>query len=76
MDTTTTPAAADPAAQAVADLMRALGTPHDEHTADTPARVAKAYRELLRGYTEDPGGHLDRQFPGPPDAGVISVQGV
>src|ERR1044072_9429155 len=38
-----------PAAQrAVADLLRALGKdPSSEHLADTPARVAKSYAELL-----------------------------
>jgi GTP cyclohydrolase I len=38
-----------PAAQrAVADLLRALGRdPSSEHLADTPARVAKSYAELL-----------------------------
>ena len=29
---------------------------------DTPARVARSYTELLRGYEEDPPEHLDRQF--------------
>lgn len=66
----------DPAAEAVDDLLTALGVPRDEHTADTPGRVAKAYRELLAGYGEDPADHLDRQFPGPADAGVVAVTGV
>jgi GTP cyclohydrolase I len=36
------------AEQAVADLLRALGRdPATEHLADTPRRVATAYRELL-----------------------------
>lgn len=36
------------AERAVADLLAALGQdPHDEHTRDTPARVAAAYAEML-----------------------------
>lgn len=61
---------------AVAELLDALGVPQDEHTAETPARVARAYFELLAGYHEDPAAHLDRQFPGPADAGIVSVTGV
>lgn len=64
------------AARAVKDLLTALGVPVDEQTADTPDRVARAFIELLAGYDETPAGHLDKQFPGPPDAGMIAVSGV
>lgn len=64
------------ATRAVRDLLVALGVPTDEHTADTPGRVARAFLELLAGYTEDPAAHLDRQFPGPDEAGIVVVSGV
>jgi GTP cyclohydrolase IA len=64
------------ATRAVADLLDALGVPRDEHTADTPSRVAKSFLELLSGYDEDPALHLDRQFPGPEDAGIVVLSGI
>lgn len=64
------------AGRAINDLLSALRVPRDEHTADTPDRVARAFCELLAGYAEDPGEHLDRQFPGPEDAGLVSLTGV
>lgn len=64
------------AARAVTDLLTALGVPQDEHTKDTPTRVAKSFLELLSGYDEDPADHLDRQFPGPEDAGVVVLSGI
>lgn len=63
-------------ARAVTDLLTALQVPADEHTANTPDRVARAFIELLAGYTEDPGDHLDRRFPGPDDAGLVVLQGI
>lgn len=48
---------------AVRDLLSALGEdPARDGLLDTPRRVAKAYAELLAGYGEDPGAHLERQF--------------
>src|SRR6187402_1246603 len=48
---------------AVRTLLAAVGDdPDREGLRDTPARVARAYGELLRGYEEDPGAHLERQF--------------
>lgn len=64
------------ATRAITDLLAALGVPQDEHTADTPGRVAKSFLELLAGYGEDPADHLDRQFPGPQDAGVVVLSGI
>lgn len=66
----------DDAEVAVERLLAALGVPRDEHTADTPGRVARAMRELLAGYAEDPSQHLLRQFPGPEDAGIVVVTGI
>ncbi|MBL8648702.1 MAG: GTP cyclohydrolase I FolE [Sphingosinicella sp.] len=36
--------------------------PGREGLADTPGRVARAYREYFRGYAEDPARHLSRTF--------------
>ena len=36
--------------------------PAREGLADTPGRVARAYREYFRGYDEDPALHLSRTF--------------
>jgi GTP cyclohydrolase I len=57
---------------AVSELLESFGVPTNEHIADTPRRVAAAYAELLSGYEEDPGDHLDRVFPGPDDGGLIA----
>ncbi len=44
-------------------ILAAVGEdPDRDGLLDTPARVARAYGELLRGYAEDPADHLDRQF--------------
>ena len=48
---------------AVRTLLRWAGDdPDREGLIDTPARVARAYREYFRGYLEDPGMHLSRTF--------------
>ena len=48
---------------AVRTLIRWAGDdPAREGLADTPGRVARAYREYFRGYAEDPGIHLARVF--------------
>jgi GTP cyclohydrolase I len=51
------------AEEAVRTLIRWAGDdPAREGLLDTPARVARAYREYFRGYQEDPGIHLSRTF--------------
>ncbi len=51
------------AEDAVRTLIRWAGDdPAREGLLDTPARVARAYREYFRGYQEDPGLHLSRTF--------------
>lgn len=57
-------ATTDDAAAAVAALLVALGVPEDEHTEDTPRRVARAWQHALRGYAADPRRHLAVTFPG------------
>ncbi len=53
----------DRAAAAVRELLIAIGEdPDRDGLLDTPARVARSYAELLRGYDENPGDHLERQF--------------
>lgn len=67
---------ADPVAQAVADLLTALGVDEGDHTAETPARVAKSWRAQLAGYGEDPALHLDKQFSAPAEPGLVAVHGI
>jgi GTP cyclohydrolase I len=53
----------DDVAQAVRTLIRWAGDdPDREGLLDTPKRVARAWREYARGYTEDPAHHLSRTF--------------
>jgi GTP cyclohydrolase I len=70
------PAGLSASADAIRALLAALGAPETPHTADTPARVARAFAELLAGSTEDPADHLSVTFPGPDDAGLIAVRGL
>ncbi len=50
-------------ADAVKTLIRWAGDdPEREGLLDTPARVARAWREYARGYGEDPARHLARTF--------------
>ena len=50
-------------AEAVRTLIRWAGDdPDREGLLDTPARVARAWREYARGYAEDPAVHLHRTF--------------
>ncbi len=51
------------AEQAVRTLIQWAGDdPDREGLAETPARVAKSYRELFAGYATDPRGYLERTF--------------
>lgn len=53
----------DRAAAAVRELLIAIGEdPERAGILDTPQRVARSFAELLGGYAEDPGRHLERQF--------------
>ena len=48
---------------AIRTLIRWSGDdPDREGLLDTPARVARAWREYCSGYNEDPGQHLERTF--------------
>ncbi|MEA3061597.1 MAG: cyclohydrolase [Sphingomonadales bacterium] len=50
-------------ADAVRTLIRWAGDdPDREGLLDTPARVARAWKEYASGYTEDPSHHLSRTF--------------
>lgn len=62
--------------QAVADLLAAVGAPIDEHTANTPARSAKAWAHILSGYDSDPSEHLATTFPVVGDPGIVIVSGI
>jgi GTP cyclohydrolase I len=49
--------------EAVRTLIRWAGDdPDREGLLDTPARVARAWREYARGYADDPAQHLSRTF--------------
>jgi GTP cyclohydrolase I len=53
----------DEVAEAVRTLIRWAGDdPTREGLADTPLRVARAWREYAQGYDEDPAHHLSRTF--------------
>jgi GTP cyclohydrolase I len=57
------PAIPDDVAEAVRTLIRWAGDdPSREGLADTPRRVAKAWKEYCAGYGEDPALHLERVF--------------
>jgi GTP cyclohydrolase I len=62
--------------RAVQQLLDALGVDEGEHTAQTPARVARAWREMLWGYDEVPEDHLDTDFPAPEDPGLVVMHGI
>ncbi len=48
---------------AVREILIAVGEdPDRDGLLETPARVARAHAETLRGYAEDPGDHLAKQF--------------
>jgi GTP cyclohydrolase I len=66
----------DEAANAIKLLLDALGIDEGEHTADTPRRVAKSYKEQLWGYRETPEDHLQTTFPAPEDPGLIVQAGI
>lgn len=66
----------DAAEGAVKLLLDAFGVPIDDHTARTPARVAKAWNEQLCGYQEDPRDHLAVTFSAPEDPGLVIVSGI
>lgn len=60
------------AAAAVRLLLEAIGEdPDRDGLTETPARVARSYAQLLQGYSEDPGDHLNRQFEVDHDEMVI-----
>jgi GTP cyclohydrolase I len=53
----------DRAAAAIRELLIAVGDDPDRPgLAETPQRVARSFAELLGGYNDDPGRHLERQF--------------
>lgn len=53
----------DRAEAAIRELLAAIGEdPTREGLIETPRRVAKSFAELLIGYQEDPGRHLEKQF--------------
>jgi GTP cyclohydrolase I len=68
----------EPVAAAVAQFLYALGVDEQDHTSDTPRRVAKAWAHMLGGYNEDPVVHLgpSKQFSAPDVPGLVIVTGI
>lgn len=66
----------DGATGAIKLLLESFGVPTDDHTANTPSRVAKAWKEQLAGYEEDPRDHLATTFSAPEDPGLVVVSGI
>lgn len=64
------------AEHAVRELLEAFGIEPDEHTEDTPRRVAEAWAEQLSGYHEDPTLHLSKTFPAPENPGLVVVRNI
>lgn len=64
------------AEKAVEDLLVAFGVDEGDHTARTPARVAKSWAALLSGYDTDPLEHLAVTFTAPADPGLVVVSGI
>lgn len=64
--------------RAVHELLLGLGEdPTREGLADTPARVARAFEEMLAGSTEDAGDHLVRTFEQPEEEdGLVLLRGI
>ncbi|QZH75624.1 MAG: GTP cyclohydrolase I FolE [Erythrobacter sp.] len=57
------PPVPDEVQEAIRTLIRWAGDdPAREGLLDTPARVARAWKEYCQGYGEDPASHLERQF--------------
>jgi GTP cyclohydrolase I len=66
----------DAAAVAIRQLLDAFHIDEGDHTADTPNRVAKAWKEQLAGYDEDPSKHLNKTFSAPVEPGLVIVSGI
>lgn len=61
---------------AVEALLDSVAPDRDDHTADTPLRAAKMWRELLRGEGDDPKRYLAKTFSAPRDAGLVVQSGI
>lgn len=64
------------AEKAIGDLLDSFDIIRDDHTNKTPFRSAKAWADVLVGYTEDPSAHLDTTFSAPGDPGLVIVSGI
>lgn len=61
---------------AVASLLEAFDVVPDDHTANTPRRVAEAWAERLAGLQSDPRDHLAVTFAAPPNPGLVVARQV
>lgn len=63
--------------QAVFALLKGVGEdPTREGLVDTPARVAKAWREMTEGYAQDPAEILSKVFPSESSDSMVLVRGI
>ncbi|OBJ52425.1 GTP cyclohydrolase [Mycobacterium sp. 1423905.2] len=62
--------------RAMQQLLDALGINEGDHTAQTPAHGARAWREMLWGYNEVPEDHLDINMPAPAEPGLVVMHGI
>lgn len=60
----------------VKQLLAALEVDEGDHTANTPARVARAWADMLWGYREEPAEHLSTTFSAPTNPGLVVVEGI
>lgn len=76
MSTTTQSINLQQAEKAVTQFLDAFQLDEGDHTDNTPHRVAKAWQERLKGYTENPRHHLAVTFSAPDDPGLVIVRNV
>jgi GTP cyclohydrolase I len=63
--------------KAVRIILKAVGEdPDREGLVDTPSRVARAYKELLAGYSEEPTKLIARNFSGERYDEIVALNGI
>ncbi|MES9461526.1 GTP cyclohydrolase I, partial [Cutibacterium acnes] len=64
------------AESAISGLLAAFNIDEGDHTDNTPHRVAKAWADVLGGYTENPADHLATTFTAPQNPGLVVVRNI
>jgi GTP cyclohydrolase I len=57
-------------------LLEAFGVDEGDHTANTPARIARARAESLSGCRENPADHRAATFSAPENPGLVVVESI